>query len=309
MTLQYDIEKYEEIKNEGFSIELPEYTINIVNQLAEQVGAPTYNKTPVFENREYKKKKNNLQLTSDDWEAFRNFKATEIATSSGINKYFDDVRFALNKMTETTYVSVKDEIIQILRKMMDENYDNDAYSNVGKSIFDMASSNKFYSDIYAKLYSDIMQEFEMFKGIFDDNLKQFMTLFKDIQSAGDDADYNKLCEVNKQNDNRRALSLFFVNLMNYGVISEDNIIDIVDELQNNIISCSNKEGETDSVQELTENMFIIISHVKDKLNDHVVWPTIVNRIVSITELSAKERPSINNKIIFKHMDLLDILEP
>ena len=59
MTLQYDIEKYEEIKNEGFSIELPEYTINIVNQLAEQVGAPTYNKTPVFENREYKKKKNN----------------------------------------------------------------------------------------------------------------------------------------------------------------------------------------------------------------------------------------------------------
>ena len=45
MTLQYDIEKYEEIKNEGFSIELPEYTINIVNQLAEQVGAPTYNKT------------------------------------------------------------------------------------------------------------------------------------------------------------------------------------------------------------------------------------------------------------------------
>ena len=153
-----------------------------------------------------------------------------------------------------------------------------------------------------------MQEFEMFKGIFDDNLKQFMTLLK-TSKVQETTQIIISCKVNKQNDNRRALSLFFVNLMNYGVISEDNIIDIVDELQNNIISCSNKEGETDSVQELTENMFIIISHVKDKLNDHVVWPTIVNRIVSITELSAKERPSINNKIIFKHMDLLDILEP
>ena len=86
MTLQYDIEQYEDIKNGGFAYDLSEDTITIVNQLAEQVGAPSYNKTPVFENKEYKKRKYNGNLTGEDWEAFRNFKATEIATSSGINK-------------------------------------------------------------------------------------------------------------------------------------------------------------------------------------------------------------------------------
>ena len=70
-------------------------------------------------------------------------------------------------MTESTYDSVRDEIVVLLKNMMNENYEQEAYHNVGKSIFDMASSNKFYSDIYAKLYSDIMKEFDMFKEIFD----------------------------------------------------------------------------------------------------------------------------------------------
>ncbi len=309
MTLQYELEEYETIKNDGFAYDLSENTITIVNELAEQVGAPSYNKTPVFENKEYKKRKYNGNLTGEDWDAFRNFKATEIASSSGINKYFDDIRFSLNKMTENTYDSVRDEIIELLKNMMEEKYDDDAYNNVGKSIFDMASSNKFYSDIYAKLYSDIMKEFDMFKDIFNTNLKQFMELFKNIEVAdNDNVDYNKLCEINKQNDKRRALSLFFVNLMNYGVITEDNIIEIIDELQNKIIDCADKNGFTASVEELSENIFIIVTNVKDRLNDHIVWTTIVNRIVNITEMSSSEKPSINNKVIFKHMDLMDILE-
>jgi|TARA_Y100000592_G_C5462878_1_gene314937 hypothetical protein len=309
MTLQYDIEQYEDIKNGGFAYDLSEDTITIVNQLAEQVGAPSYNKTPVFENKEYKKRKYNGNLTGEDWEAFRNFKATEIATSSGINKYFDDIRYSLNKMTENTYEQVKDEIVALLKNMMEEKYEDKAYNDIGKSIFDMASSNKFYSDIYAKLYSDIMKEFVMFKEIFASNLTQFMELFKNIEVAdGDNEDYNRLCEINKQNDKRRALSLFFVNLMNYGVITEDSIIEIIDELQNKIIDCADKQGFTTSNEELSENIFIIVTNVKDRLHDHIVWTTIVNRIVNITEMSTTEKPSINNKIIFKHMDLMDILE-
>ena len=305
----HEIEDFEKIKNDGFACELSQDTINVVNQLAEQVGAPTYNKTPVFENKEYKKRKHNGNLTSEDWEAFRNFKATEIAASSGIDKYFDNIRFSLNKMTESTYDSVRDEIVVLLKNMMNENYEQEAYHNVGKSIFDMASSNKFYSDIYAKLYSDIMKEFDMFKEIFDNNLKHFMELFKNIEVVeGDSDDYNKLCEVNKQNDKRRALSLFFVNLMNYEVISEDNIIEIIDELQNKIIDYAEQEGNAPCIEELSENIFIIVTNVKERLNDHIVWTTIVNRIVNITEMESNEKPSITNKIIFKHMDLLDILE-
>ena len=124
MTLQYELEEYETIKNDGFAYELSENTVNMVNKLAEQVGAPTYNKTPVFENKEYKKRKTNGNLTGEDWDAFRNFKATEISSSTGINKYFDNIRFSLNKMTENTYDSVRNEIINLLKNMMEEKYDD-----------------------------------------------------------------------------------------------------------------------------------------------------------------------------------------
>ena len=279
-------------------------TINVVNQLAEQVGAPTYNKTPVFENKEYKKRKHNGNLTSEDWEAFRNFKATEIAASSGIDKYFDNIRFSLNKMTESTYDSVRDEIVVLLKNMMNENYEQEAYHNVGKSIFDMASINKFYSDIYAKLYSDIMKEFDMFKEIFDNNLKHFMELFKNIEVVeGDSDDYNKLCEVNKQNDKRRALSLFFVNLMNYEVISEDNIIEIIDELQNKIIDYAEQEGNAPCIEELRKH-FHYHDKCKRTLNDHIVWTAIVNRIVNITEMESRSPALLTRP--YSYMDLLDM---
>ena len=54
----YDLGDFEKIINQGFVCGLPEETIDIISLLAEEVGAPSYVKTPVFEKREvYRKKK------------------------------------------------------------------------------------------------------------------------------------------------------------------------------------------------------------------------------------------------------------
>ena len=45
---QYTIVDYEEITNAGFICNLSQETLNIISKLSEQVGAPTYIKTPIF---------------------------------------------------------------------------------------------------------------------------------------------------------------------------------------------------------------------------------------------------------------------
>ena len=55
--------------------ELSDGIIKIINNISEEVGAPTYQKTPIFQNREKKKKS---KLTPEDWEELRNYKATEL---------------------------------------------------------------------------------------------------------------------------------------------------------------------------------------------------------------------------------------
>ena len=48
----YTLNDFRDITFGGFDIKLPDKTIEIITVLAEQVGSPTYIKTPVFAKRE-----------------------------------------------------------------------------------------------------------------------------------------------------------------------------------------------------------------------------------------------------------------
>ena len=101
----YDLGDFEKIINQGFVCGLPEETIDIISLLAEEVGAPSYVKTPVFEKREvYRKKKCNSQNVSDnEWEMIRHFKTTELNKKQGIYKQIDELRGIVNKMSSDNF--------------------------------------------------------------------------------------------------------------------------------------------------------------------------------------------------------------
>jgi hypothetical protein len=96
--------------------------------------------------------------------------------------------------------------------------------------------------------------------------------------------------------------------MIYNVIEKNEIIDIVRQLQKLINSYICKTDKTNEIEELTENLFILITKSKKYLNtkDHEeLWEIIVKDVEFITLLKPKmkEYPSITNKTIFKHMDI------
>lgn len=327
---QYNIVDYEEITNAGFICNLSQETLNIISKLSEQVGAPTYIKTPIFLKKDvkgtgsglnlgvlgnqggYKKvKPRTNEITDEDWEAIRAFQTTQKHISEGIEKNMDNIRGFLNKITDKNEQAmiqdIKNEILQLITHETSE----ENMMKIGYSIFNIASSNSFYSELYARLFKSLMKDYDIFKKIFEDNFKEFMNLFNTIEFIDPKKNYDKFCDYTKTNDKRRAMSLFVVNLMINQVIEKEEIVDIIKQIQKLISTYICKSDKTNEIEELTENLYIIITKSKESLSTATSveesWVSIISNIefVSILKPKMKEYPSVTNKTIFKHMDMLE----
>jgi hypothetical protein len=224
----------------------------------------------------------------------------------------ENIRGYLNKMSEATFDKMVNEIKAEISQLIEHETTDENMMKIGHSIFSIASSNSFYSELYAKLFKILMEEYEVFKKIFEDNYKVFMNLFDNIEYVDPKKNYDKFCEYTKTNDNRRAMSLFLVNLMKNGVIEKEEILEIIKNLQKLIMKYISKPDKTNEVEELDENLYIIITNSSNKIKFGVDEGTenIIKDIefISLLKPKMKEYPSITNKTIFKHMDIITELK-
>ena len=340
ITKQYTISDYEDITNAGFTCILSQKTLDIISKLSEQVGAPTYIKTPIFLKKEgrssmgmgmgnmigggsggtgsigggsgFKKPKTkSSEITDEDWDVIRAFQTTQKHVSEGIEKNMENIRGYLNKITDMNEEAMVKDIKAEISQLISHDTSQENMMKIGHAIFNIASSNSFYSALYARLFKSLMSDYDIFKKIFEDNFKEFMNLFESIEFVDHKKNYDKFCEYTKTNDKRRAMSLFVVNLMINNIIDKDEIIEIIKQLQTLIMNYIRKTDKSNEVEELTENLFIIITKSKDFLTKDETtkeaWGCIVKNIefITIMKPKMKEYPSITNKTIFKHMDIFE----
>jgi hypothetical protein len=111
------------------------------------------------------------------------------------------------------------------------------------------------------------------------------------------------------NDKRKAMSMFIINLMKESMLESDSVVDIITELQDMVNSYIKQANKTNELEELNENIFILLTNGKGVLSSHEKWDSIVSHIkfLSILKVKMKEYPSVNNKLIFKNMDILEEL--
>ena len=179
---------------------------------------------------------------------------------------------------------------------------------VGVEIFNIASSGTFYSEMYAKLYHTLMENFEIMNTIFIDNFTTFREVFHTIEYYDPNTDYDKFCENNKVNQKRRGLAMFYVNLMKLGALSHDSIIDIITDIQSYMKIKIVEENISSIVEELSEVVSILVLSSKDILYEHHKWQDIIGYITEVSHMKASSAPSLTHKTIFKHMDILDGLQ-
>jgi len=177
---------------------------------------------------------------------------------------------------------------------------------VAQSIFDIASSNKFYSELYAQLYQELIEKYDFFKEYVTNLIENYYNSMDLIELVDSNKDYDKYCENNKQNDKRKALSTFIVNLMKKGVIEKKNVLNLIIKLQEKIMVFVDTDNKTNNIDEITENIFIMTTLINLKeLNCKEYTDKIVKNIEICSSYKVKDHKSISNRAIFKYMDILD----
>jgi len=264
-------------------IDLPEETIEIINKLAKKVGAPTYNKTPNFQ-----KKKKNL-----NWATTRNFKVTTVKKGED-----DDTLILLNKLSNKTYDEIKDKIVEIIDQ------ESSCSDEIVKYIFKISSTNSFYSKLYTKLFNDLIDKHDFIKTICNDNFKEYFGLFEKIRYVEYEEDYNLYCEINKENDMRRAVGIFFSNLLEYGIIELYDMYVLINKLVSKIFMEMKDEKSKKIIEEVSDNLKnIIINSISILKKDSEKFDQLLENINII--VNSKHEVGVSNKSVFKFMDILD----
>ena len=300
---------YDRIKKEGFEYVLPKETLDTIKKIAANVGAPEYIKTPHFDKRSYKPRIHVKEVSDAEWDSIRNFKTTVMEKKKGVELSIDKIRKHLNKMTAKTYDTLQTQICAEIDLIVEAETNQEELvielNKIGDAIFEIASGNRFYSNMYAALYNELMSKYEFMKTILSDKLNTDIHIFNDFAYCSPDKDYDQFCLNNKTNEKRRALGLFYVNLMLQKIIPKEKIIKMINELQTNLADYIKTENNTNIVEELSELLFGLITTGAPELKPlKAEWSQIIEPITLVSKMKAKSAPSISNKTIFKHMDML-----
>ncbi len=329
--IKYSLKDFQNITFNGFNFELHSDAVNIISEITLQVGSPSYIKTPIFQKRNIndpinndnkdkelsniKKRKNkNVEILNDnDWESIRTFQATKIEQKLGIDAEIDTIRLYINKMTDKNYIDMRNKIIEVIEKIIKDSNDDGDMNKVSSIIFDIASNNRFYSKNYADLYSDLINNYESMKKVFEDNFNQFLNLFNTIEYIDSKVNYDKFCNINKDNEKRKSLSSFFINLMKNNIISKYKIIKIIENLLNQLVKFIQEDNKKNEVDEITENISILFcqylfdeDNQEDNFDIDIEGLNITETINKLAHCKQKDYKSLTNKSIFKFMDMIDM---
>ena len=321
--LKYTIQDFNTITFNGFNLTLPEDTIKIISELSLQVGSPGYVKTPVFKKRENplkqttqpiidkRRKGKNPEIYEENWSSIRSFQATKFDVKEGIEIQINVIRSFLNKMSDKNYIDSRNKIVDEIDKILTEKTDSNDFMCVSAAIFEIASNNRFFSKIYADLYSDLFLKYEFMRSVFENSFNNFLELFITIEYINPEENYDQFCKINKDNEKRRSLSVFFINLMKNEIINKDKIVQLLKTLLLQIsefIIIPNKKNEVD---ELIENVALL--YQKDLFDCDSKADNLLINDMSITEFINKlahskiqKDMSLTNKTIFKCMDLIGL---
>ena len=306
---RFTLEDINKIKLKGFDVKLPQDTITMVNKLAQLVGSPEYVRTPVFKNRStYEpaqprrgEKLGEIEsgVTDADWEALKNYKVTETVPKdrTEADQVKRDIITALRKMTSANYKDQKTLILDLLSKVEAENYEE-----VAQEIFAICTGNKFYADVYVQLYTLLCEEKEIYKSLLDTTTDNYLKQFDEIKQVDPKKDYDLFCELNKKNEQRVALSVFLMK-----ILPQQHAEELLVKLLANIYTEFQKKNNITVVEQYMENIADMFTTCYQKygksLNEN-----ITSSISNIAMLQPRALPSISNKIIFKFMDLEELME-
>jgi hypothetical protein len=296
---QYNLNEFNSILFDNFKYKLTDSVYNIINNLTSTLGIKS-----VVEKKEYSKssdRKPRYPIKIDEqWEHMKPFKPTVIENNEGS---MNEIRICLNKISAKNYETNKSRIVELMDSLMDNPIELEKIAN---NIFDIASTNKFFSEIYAELYKCLIERFSIFREVLNSFLEKYTLSIKDIQYVDQKENYDAFCKYNRMNDSRRATSVFIVNLVKKGVLEQELLLNLITEIQGFLFEYIDTENKVNEVDEMTENIFLLVSESHSIMKMNEQWNSqVITNIQQLSILKSKEKKSLSSRAIFKYMDIMD----
>ena len=302
MTTYYKIEDFSNIAFGGFSYKLPDNVIQVIKTLEASI-VPTeepklQQPTSVITRRKPKQIIGGSRV--DDWNMVRTAKPVEVK-DSGPEKVIKDIRIALNKFTNKNADVQTELLTQLIRQVCE-----DDISKMTNMVFDIVSSNGFYSEIYVGLYKHLISEFTFFADKLPDILGKYKDSFNNIVPVDPNLDYDAYCVYTKRNDMRKSMTTFIVNLAKQSVLKTSDIIDLISHLENLVISLAIDASQSNAIEEIVDNLYIIITGSKSILRD---WSAAnIFNISQLRKQDAVKYAGMTTRSSFKAMDIMDAIK-
>ena len=257
------------------------------------------------------------------WENVRNFKTTKIEKKEGIDKKINDIRICLNKISAKNYAAQKETIFNHIQDCLKEEEEDpdttisselvrkEALQKVATAIFDIASTNKFFSEIYAKLYKSLVEISPIFHEILDSFVAHFMDSLQEIKYVDPNIDYDAFCAYNKQNDKRKASTIFMIHMMKVDILTISQVVPILSNLVSKIEENMDTANRLNEVEEMTEIVFLFLQEgftfLFHATSERIEIDSIFAKIRTFSTYKIKDKQSLSSRVIFKYMDLVGIM--
>lgn len=230
------------------------------------------------------------------------YKSKIIVNRDKINGLIDSLRLNMNKLSKQNYVKQLEKIRSILHEL-DKEFEDSDIEKCALIIFEIASTNLFYSNLYALLYQDLYKEFKLIQKPLENTLKTFIQSYKNIETISQAKNYDLFCKIIKNNNRQLAILNFLLQLIKYDIVKIDFVYDIIYYI---IETTKDVNTNKDEIQHLSDHLYIIVQEIKTILQDDVIWETIIKHINNYCQM--KPNGNISYKAIFKYMDINDLIK-
>ena len=221
-----------------------------------------------------------------------------------INKQKDElaeVYKILNKITDKSYDKLSDQIFTIIKNISNIEYQQE----ICAKIFTIIASNSFYSEIYAKLYSQMIVLHESFAFAFNEEFQKYMKNFENIQYISSNEDYDKYCDYVKHINAIESMCTFFIKCMSYNICDANDIVSLILFLQQKLIDQTDDEEKIPENEAYINNIYLLIKECYDTILFHEQWEFIERNNTFLHEVKGVGK---TNKIRFKIMDISDFIK-
>jgi hypothetical protein len=190
----------------------------------------------------------------------------------------------LNKMTEENQEEKRTLLCSILEKNQSE------IPSFAPIFFQSLCKQVFFSKMYASLFLTL-QRWPIFQDVFQTQFKVYVESFHTIRTCSPD-DYDEYCILKKENDERRAFSVFMVHCVQNGSVPSR----CYEETMESLVSCIRETLMVDQkevMNEYVEHLYLLVTTRKQ------MHPMVQEMI----RMNPKEYPGLNHKMIFRCMDI------